>query len=146
MTSDLIQSQIKLGPEHMKKLFSEDYFYNVGDNPALKRFLQIEMENHQDGNMLEYRTYFIDKNKRFLYHRNVQDVLQRDLKAYTFPRALAIFGLTSAATYTGKNSLIKYYHGVRDSYLLESLVLEVLSKCLSIITLVLLVLQESLHF
>jgi hypothetical protein len=139
MTSDLIQARTKLGPEHVNKLFSEDYFYNVGDNPALKRFLQIEMENHQDGNMLEYRTYFIDKNKRFMYHRNVQDVLQRDLKAITFPRALAVFGLTSAATYTGNICLIKYYHGVKDSYLSGSLVLEVLNKCLSTITLVLLV-------
>ena len=58
------------------------------------------MENHQDGEMLEYRTYFIDKNKRYFYHRNVQDFLQRDLKAFTFPRALAVFGLTTAATYT----------------------------------------------
>ena len=142
MTSDLIQARTKLGPEHVKKLFSEDYFYNVGDNPALKRFLQIEMENHQDGDMLEYRTYFIDKNKRFMYHRNVQDVLQRDLKAYTFTRALAIFGVTTAATYTGKISLIQCYHGAKDSYLSENLVLEALNKCLSITTLVLLVLQE----
>lgn len=146
MTSDLIQARTKLGPEHVNKLFSEDYFYNVGDNPALKRFLQIEMENHQDGDMLEYRTYFIDKNKRFLYHRNVQDILQRDLKAYTFTRSLAVFGLTTAATYTGKICLIKYYHGAKDSYLLENSVLEVLSKCLFIITLVLLEWQECLLF
>lgn len=56
--------------------------------------------------MLEYRTYFLDKNKRYFYHRNVQDVLQRDFKAITFPRALAVFGLTSAATYTSISKIM----------------------------------------
>lgn len=52
MTEQLIQEKQILEKEDVKKLFSEDYFYNVGDNPALKRFLQIEMENQKDGNML----------------------------------------------------------------------------------------------
>lgn len=105
MTQETLQTKTHLDQKDLSKIFSEDYFYNVGDNPALKRFLQIESENHKDGLMLEYRTYFIDKNKRFFYHRNIQDVLQRDFKAITFPRAFAVFALTTAATYTSKSQL-----------------------------------------
>ena len=39
-------------------------------------------------------------NRRLLLARNWDDFLQRDLKAYTFPRATAIFTLNSLAFFT----------------------------------------------
>ena len=37
---------------------------------------------------------------RFMYARNWDDFLQRDLKAMTFPRALGMFVISSMAFYT----------------------------------------------
>ena len=48
----------------------EDYldplkFYNHGDNPALKDFMKIAMENARDGKTIDHRTFFIDKGQRY---------------------------------------------------------------------------------
>ena len=34
--------------------------------------------------------------------RNIEDFIQRDLKAYTFTRAFAVWGICTMATGTGK--------------------------------------------
>lgn len=42
-------------------------FYNHGDNPAMKNFLKIAMENTKDGRVIDHRTYVIDKGQRSVY-------------------------------------------------------------------------------
>lgn len=42
-------------------------FYNHGDNPAMKSFLKIAMENSKDGRVIDHRTYVIDKGQRSVY-------------------------------------------------------------------------------
>ena len=79
---------------------AQDYFYNHGDDPAMKKFIQIAQDNYQEGAILQRRTYFIDKGVRFLLARNWDDLLQRDFKAFTFPRAFAIFTLHTMALST----------------------------------------------
>jgi hypothetical protein len=44
---------------------------------------------------------------RFMYARNIDDFLQRDLKALTFPRAFAIFVGTSMAFWTATSWLVR---------------------------------------
>lgn len=74
----------------------EDYldplkFYNHGDNPAMKNFMKIAMENAREGRVIDHRTTFIDKGQRIFLARNWDDFLQRDLQAINFPRAFGIF-------------------------------------------------------
>ena len=48
----------------VKPFFHENYFYNHGDNPAMKNFIKIAQANQQDGVFLERRTYVIDRAVR----------------------------------------------------------------------------------
>ena len=41
-------------------------FYNHGDNPALKNFMKIAMENARGGEVIDHRTFFIDKGQRYM--------------------------------------------------------------------------------
>ncbi|EGR29430.1 hypothetical protein IMG5_155800 [Ichthyophthirius multifiliis] len=77
--------------EEVKKLYDPDFFYEYGDNPAFKKLIQFQQENCQGGANTDYRTYVIDKYQKMLYARNWDDFLQRDLKAFTFPRSFAIW-------------------------------------------------------
>lgn len=40
-------------------------YYNYGDNPAMKKFLQISMENAKGGKYIDHRTYFVDFSQRY---------------------------------------------------------------------------------
>ena len=39
-------------------------FYNHGDNPAMKNFMKIAMENVKDGRFIDHRSLVIDKGQR----------------------------------------------------------------------------------
>jgi hypothetical protein len=39
-------------------------FYNHGDNPAMKNFMKIALENSKDGKVIDHRTFAIDKGQR----------------------------------------------------------------------------------
>ena len=56
---------------------------------------------------MDMRTYFIDQGKRFMYARNWEDVLQRDFKVITFPRAMAMFTLTTMGFWTATSWLTR---------------------------------------
>jgi hypothetical protein len=47
--------------EDIEKLYEPDAFYEHGDNPALKRFMEISVENLREGRLPDYRTYVIEK-------------------------------------------------------------------------------------
>jgi len=40
-------------------------YYNHGDNPAMKKFLQIAMENAKGSKYIDHRTYFVDNGQRY---------------------------------------------------------------------------------
>ena len=40
-------------------------FYNHGDNPAMKNFMKIAMENVKDGRFIDHRSLVIDKGQRY---------------------------------------------------------------------------------
>jgi hypothetical protein len=46
----------KYTQEEVDDLYREDKFYNYGDNPAYKKFMEIATANHMEGKQLEYRT------------------------------------------------------------------------------------------
>lgn len=52
-------------PEEIQKLYDPDTFYNYGDNPALKKLMEITVENNREGKMMDYRTPVTDQYKRF---------------------------------------------------------------------------------
>lgn len=40
-------------------------FYNHGDNPAMKKFMKIALENSREGKIIDHRTLIIDKGQRY---------------------------------------------------------------------------------
>jgi hypothetical protein len=88
-------SQPTASPEQIQKLYDPNTFFEYGDNPALKKFMEMMVENCREGKMIDYRTPVLEKYRKIWLARNWDDVLQRDLKCYTFPRSLAVFGLSS---------------------------------------------------
>ena len=49
----------------MENYLDENKFYNHGDNPALKHFMQIVLENTKNGEFIDKRTYVVDRGQRF---------------------------------------------------------------------------------
>lgn len=81
----------------IKQLYDENFFYEYGDNPANKKYIEIMQANLKDGNMPEFRSYLFNNRLRWFLARDCEDVFQRDFKFYTFPRAF--FGLTCATLF-----------------------------------------------
>lgn len=48
----------------IKKLYDPNTFYEHGDNPAFKKFMDIMVENVREGRLPDYRTYVVDKYKK----------------------------------------------------------------------------------
>lgn len=58
--------------EAVLKLYEPERFYSHGDNPAMKRYMSLAVENCARGEVLDMRTYFIDQGKRYYcLHRQV---------------------------------------------------------------------------
>lgn len=54
----------------MSKTKLEEYsdplkFYNHGDNPVLKNFMKIALENSRENKMIDHRTLIFDKGQRY---------------------------------------------------------------------------------
>lgn len=45
----------------IKRLYDENTFYNYGDNPAYKKFMEISSENLRQGKLPDYRTIYTEK-------------------------------------------------------------------------------------
>jgi len=45
--------------------FDELKYWNHGDNPAFKKFMKIAMENGKGKQMIDHRTYIIDRGVRY---------------------------------------------------------------------------------
>ena len=55
----------KKAPVQPLETYTDEYkFYNHGDNPALKNFMKIVMENTRNGYFVDKRTYVLDKGQR----------------------------------------------------------------------------------
>ena len=44
--------------------FDELKYWNHGDNPVLKKFMKIGMENSKGKQMIDHRTHYIDRGVR----------------------------------------------------------------------------------
>ena len=75
----------------IKKLYEPDTFYEHGDNPAYKRFMEIATKTFNEGKQPEHRSNIKDTKARLLMARNFDDLMQRDFKVYTAPRAIGAF-------------------------------------------------------
>jgi len=42
--------------EEIKKLYDPNFFYEYGDNPALKRLMEMLVENNREGKYVDTRT------------------------------------------------------------------------------------------
>ena len=47
-----------------EEMLDPERYHNHGDNPAMKKFLQISMENAKGKQYIDHRTYFIDQGQR----------------------------------------------------------------------------------
>lgn len=57
----------KIDPEEVKRMYDPNFFYEYGDNPALKQLIQIQIENNAEGEFYDYRTYYTEKFKKLNY-------------------------------------------------------------------------------
>lgn len=55
----------KVSPEEIQQLYNPDTFYNYGDNPALKKLMEITVENNREGKMMDYRTPVTEKYRKY---------------------------------------------------------------------------------
>ena len=80
------KKKIVASEDEIKKLYEPDYFYEHGDNPAFKKFMEICSENIKEGKLPDYRTYVKNDYKRFLknvvcyYKINIEFFSQEILK------------------------------------------------------------------
>lgn len=51
----------RASPEEISKLYDPNTFYEYGDNPAYKKFMEIMVENTREGKIIDYRTPVMDK-------------------------------------------------------------------------------------
>lgn len=80
--------------EEIQRMYDPDTFYEYGDNPANKKYVEIMSENlPEHGEQPDYRSYIIDNRKRWILALNWESFMQNQLKAYNFLRA---FGLELA--------------------------------------------------
>lgn len=49
----------------IKKFYDPDFFYNHGDNPAHKKFMEIASADTYGVNMPEFRSHIIDNKARY---------------------------------------------------------------------------------
>ena len=52
----------------INKLYDSNVFYEYGDNPALKKFVEIMSENMRQGRLPNYRINFIENQTRLTLH------------------------------------------------------------------------------
>ncbi|CAD8052910.1 unnamed protein product [Paramecium sonneborni] len=81
--------------EEIQKLYDPLLFYQHGDNPAYKRYIEIMQENAQEGKQIDPRTYFVNKLQRIHVSRNIQDFVERDLKCFNFVRIFPVWICTT---------------------------------------------------
>lgn len=55
---------VKGVPGPIEPYFDELKYWNHGDNPVLKKFMKIGMENSRGKQMIDHRTHFIDRGVR----------------------------------------------------------------------------------
>ena len=48
-----------------ESMLDPNKYYNHGDNPAMKKFIQIAMENAKGSKYIDHRTYFVDNGQRY---------------------------------------------------------------------------------
>ena len=92
--------KVEVTTEQIRELYEPDYFYNYGENPALKEFLVRAQTNVESstGALPDYRAHIHLDAGRWFYTRDLNDVFERNLKVTTFPRYCAAL-LISAGLY-----------------------------------------------
>lgn len=54
--------------EEIKKLYDPNTFYEHGDNPAYKQFMNLSVENLREGKLTDHRTYVLDKGTKYNHY------------------------------------------------------------------------------
>ena len=53
------------GISEVEPYFDELKYWNYGDNPMLKKFMKIGQENLRGGEMVDHRTFVLDRGQRY---------------------------------------------------------------------------------
>ena len=59
------KGQIEPTKEEVQQLYDPNYFYEYGDNPAMKKYMEIAVENQREGKMRDTRTYVRNNYTRY---------------------------------------------------------------------------------
>ena len=51
--------------EEVQKLYDPNAFFNHGDNPALKKFMEIMVENNREGKLQDHRTFVKERATKY---------------------------------------------------------------------------------
>jgi len=67
--------------EELKKLYDPNTFYEHGDNPAFKQFMNLSVENLREGKLTDHRTYVVDTYKKYaIISKNVRILIYFETK------------------------------------------------------------------
>lgn len=56
-----MSKKVTASETEIKKLYEPETFYEHGDNPAFKKFMEVMVENVREGRLPDYRTYVVEK-------------------------------------------------------------------------------------
>ena len=87
------REKLHVSEEEIQKMYDPDTFYEYGDDPANKKYIEIMSENlPEHGEMPDYRSYIVDNRNRWILALNWESFMHNQLKCYNFLRA---FGMTA---------------------------------------------------
>jgi hypothetical protein len=67
-------AKVQVSKAEIKQLYDENFFYEYGDNPANKKYIEIMQANLKDGNMPEFRSYLFNNRLRWFMARDCEDI------------------------------------------------------------------------
>ena len=82
----------------IKKLYDPDFFYEHGDNPANKHFMEMVGQNLNNGDAPDFRSYIVDNRQRWFMFKSIDELMERDFKCNTFPRTLCVWAAFTGIT------------------------------------------------
>ena len=68
--------------------YNKDLFYEYGSNPDYKHLVELVQDNTSKGGFPDFRTYVFGRPNRWFPFRDIDDLLKKDMRVYSFPRTI----------------------------------------------------------
>ena len=76
--------------ERIKDMYDPNYFYEYGMDPSLKNLIHIVQQNTGGNQFSVAKTIVKGQPNRWFPFRSMDDIMQRELRAYTFVRCIPL--------------------------------------------------------